>query len=445
MTQLGLGFGQLMQQGIGSGMNAYRADQQLAMARIAQQAAMEQDALRMEMMREDLARRRRDAEQFLVQQEADRNVFNAMSTAQAPTVNPDGTVTDPDWSAGIDARVMSAASPRIQEMLVQHKTDRLAIPKKRAELTNEYNAAKAAGALQLIAPDRWDQYIRMGVPGLDIEKAPESIRERGINLRENGKQAMVDLMTIPETDGSMGPPAVNEGQRAWLSSLPAEAVELMFRQQWLPAEKQRREQKQIESQRAMLADAYGAYNNPNASPEQRATAQAILAQTNSPMPVARQADPLAASRVRWSIEQAKSDLQRAEDEYRSFNADAKNADGRMAPPTDDEMKAAETTGDDIDTGLMDLTGKNDYGEKEVASAKAKVSAWKKLQDSAKRLSETYKAAILSGDAPDSSPEAVQGRESDEAYSGGSQIQPQASDKETMLIDALIDEAIGGGE
>ncbi|MCC6230288.1 MAG: hypothetical protein IT432_13820, partial [Phycisphaerales bacterium] len=47
MTQLGLGFGQLIQHGIGSGMNAYRADQQLAMARIAQQAAMEQDALRM--------------------------------------------------------------------------------------------------------------------------------------------------------------------------------------------------------------------------------------------------------------------------------------------------------------------------------------------------------------------------------------------------------------
>ncbi|MCC6229879.1 MAG: hypothetical protein IT432_11710, partial [Phycisphaerales bacterium] len=242
------------------------------------------------------------------------------------------------------------------------------------------------------------------------------------------------LMTIPETDGSMGPPAVNEGQRAWLSSLPAEAVELMFRQQWLPAEKQRREQKQIESQRAMLADAYGAYNNPNASPEQRATAQAILAQTNSPMPVARQADPLAASRVRWSIEQAKSDLQRAEDEYRSFNADAKNADGRMAAPSADEIELAGRASSGFFTS-----------DTAWNKAKAKVAAWKKLQDSAKRLSETYKAAILSGEATDSSPEAVQGRESDEAYGGGSQIQPQASDKETMLIDALIDEAIGGGE
>lgn len=434
MTQLGLGFGQLIQQGIGGGMNAYRADQQLAMARIAQQAAMEQDALRMEMMREDLARRRRDAERLLVQDEADRNVLGAMFSAQPPTVNPDGTVTDPDWTTGIDARVMSAASPRVQDMLYRHKTDRLALPKKRAELTNEYNAAKASGALSLIAPERWDEYINMGIAGLDIEKAPESIRGRAINRQENQKQAMVDLMTIPETDGTMGPPAVNEAQRAWLSSLPAEAVELVFKQQWLPAEKQRREQKQIESQRAMLADAYGAYNNPNASPEQRATAQAILAQTNSPMPVARQADPLAASRVRWSIEQAKSDLQRAEDEYRSFNADAENADGRMAAPSADEIELAGRASSGFFTS-----------DTAWNKAKAKVAAWKKLQDSAKRLSETYKAAILSGDAPDSSPEAVQGRESDEAYSGGSQIQPQASDKETMLIDALIDEAIGGGE
>ena len=408
MTQLGLGFGQLMQQGIGSGMNAYRADQQLAMARIAQQAAMEQDALRVEMMREDLARRRRDAERLLVQDEADRNVLGAMFSAQPPTVNPDGTVTDPDWTTGIDARVMSAASPRVQDMLYRHKTDRLALPKKRAELTNEYNAAKASGALSLIAPERWDEYINMGIAGLDIEKAPESIRGRAINRQENQKQAMVDLMTIPETDGTMGPPAVNEAQRAWLSSLPAEAVELVFKQQWLPAEKQRREQMQAEAEiqretAAMLAV------TPSLAPDKaRAFVMARRAGLVNQEAVnisgrVPQADITAQREAaKYEAGVAKDAMERAEKAYRDVTGTTSESgaflSGPLVPPTQAErerLKHPATTrfGD----GVADMSD-DDYG-----ALKAKVSAWDAYEKAAADFAAASRAAVRAMTPPQARP------------------------------------------
>lgn len=265
MTQIGLGFGQLIQQGIGRGWDNYRADQQMAMQRQAMEEQRPMQALRMQALQQELEQRRLAAQQLLEQEDADRQVF------------------EQDWTTGVAATAASRASPRVQDMLVRYKSDRMAYVNRRGELAKTLAAAKAAGLSKALPEGFWDDALEYGIEGLSPDDMPDSIRERMTNRSENTKLAQVDLMTIAESDGSVGPPSVDVDRREWLASKPAEVVDMIFRQQWLPEQKARREQQAAEAQQKALAQAYRVMNDPNATPEQRSQAQAMLAQMNAPM------------------------------------------------------------------------------------------------------------------------------------------------------------------
>lgn len=265
MTQIGLGFGQLIQQGIGRGWDNYRADQQMAMQRQAMEEQRPMQALRMQALQQELEQRRLAAQQLLEQEDADRQVF------------------EQDWTTGVAATAASRASPRVQDMLVRYKSDRMAYVNRRGELAKTLAAAKAAGLSKALPEGFWDDALEYGIEGLSPDDMPDSIRERMTNRSENTKLAQVDLMTIAESDGSVGPPSVDVDRREWLASKPAEVVDMIFRQQWLPKQKARREQQAAEAQQKALAEAYRVLYDPNATPEQRSQSQAVIAQMNAPM------------------------------------------------------------------------------------------------------------------------------------------------------------------
>jgi len=278
MTQIGLGFGQLIQQGIGRGWDNYRADQQMAMQRQAMEEQRPMQALRMQALQQELEQRRLEAQRLLEQEDADRQVFEAMGRAGQPTVLPEGADPVQDWTAGIDATAASRASPRVQDLLARHKSDRMAYANRKAELANAIALARASGLSMAMPVELWDEANLHGVQGLNLDDMPREVRERMTNRSENTKLAQVDLMTDAESDGS-----VDVARREWLLSKPAEVVDLIFRQQWLPEQKARREQQAAEAQQKALAQAYRVMNDPNATPEQRSQAQAMLAQMNAPM------------------------------------------------------------------------------------------------------------------------------------------------------------------
>jgi len=432
MTQLGLGFGQLIQQGIGSGWDNYRADQQMQLARASEAARAEQQAVNLELMRQELAQRRQAAADHLAQQEADQQVTAAIFGAQEGGTNPDGTPGNVDWMTGINPDLAARASPRVQEFLTKHKENRLALGQRRAELTNLYQLASKQGALPYVTDHQWGEFIDNGVPGLDFSKAPESVRARAINREENTKRAQIDMMTIPDTDGTVGPPNVDVQGASWLETQPAATVDMLFRQRWLPAEQLRQKQKQAEAERVSIAQAHEVYNNPKASPSERAAAYALLAQKNMPIP----RDPgtsADATQRRWAaakaIDQAKNGVEEAMREYKAFNQDEKNADGRLMPPTDDDYKRADTNGEDINTGFWDVSGENAYKEPEVNQAKAKVAAWNKYVRAKKALDDAYRAsqAAPAPTQPEPSP-----------------TEPSSPAVNDDMIDALIDAAMRGG-
>lgn len=384
MTQLGLGFGQLIQQGIGSGWDNYRADQQMQLARASEAARAEQQAVNLELMRQELAQRRRAAAEHLAQQEADQQVTAAIFGAQEGGTNPDGTPGNVDWMTGINPDLAARASPRVQEFLTKHKENRLALGQRRAELTSLYDLASKQGALPYVTDHQWGEFIDNGVPGLDFSKAPESVRARAINREENTKRAQIDMMTIPDTDGTVGPPNVDVQGASWLETQPAATVDMLFRQRWLPAEQLRQKQKQAEAERVSIAQAHEVYNNPKASPSERAAAYALLAQKNMPIP----RDPgtsADATQRRWAaakaIDQAKNGVEEAMREYKAFNQDEKDADGRLMPPTPDEVELAASK----DSGWF--TSDSTWNR-----AKAKVAAWQKYEQAKKALDAAYRAS-----------------------------------------------------
>lgn len=378
MTQMGLGYGQLIQSGMRSGMDAYRADQQLAMSRIAQQADLEQQAFRMDAMRQEMEQRKQEAARFLQTEDANRQVFGAVMGAKSPVVNQDGSVTEDDWTQRLDPNVVQFADPKHQDMIVRYRSDAGGQGRKRAEIAQQFQAAKSSGHLKYVSPNLWRDFIDYGVPGVDINDAPDEIRFSAQNRAENKKTAYIDMMTLhPASDGS-GPPAIDQGLRAQLGSMPPEIVEDHFRRVWMP---QQNAEAEIQRDTAALLGSI-----PNLTPEKArafvlARRGGLVNQEAVNISGRQRTDPLANDRIRWSIEQAKGAVEQAAKEYKAFNQDEKNTDGRLLPPTADEIELAKRS----DSGW--LTRDSTWHD-----AQAKVAAWQRYQDAIKGLDTAYKQA-----------------------------------------------------
>lgn len=307
--------GQLVQQGLTGGFSLGQRQQELEMQAGRDQLAVqregriaEQDQIQNDMLRQQLAERKRQAAEVLRMQQADDNLMRSMFTAPVAMAAPAGprpgqtpqgaspgygqrgdgdgsqqpaqpqvVPTEPaNWYDGINPEDIAHASPSLQGIVVRAKGGRLALAQAKQDSLSTYQQMKSAGMHRFAGADTWEEWAMHGVP-VDINDAPAAFRDRASNKAEGIKQAMVDLMTIGDDNPSVPgpPPPVDTQRRAQLMGMPPEAVEVFFKD-WTAKEKLRIQQQQAQQ-------AYAVVNDPKATPAQRAQAQAVLAAANMPL------------------------------------------------------------------------------------------------------------------------------------------------------------------
>ena len=480
--------GALMQNGLLGGMSASRQQQSLDMQREAMARDAEMEAIRQQLLAQELVDRKRMAAEYLRGQEADARFMQALlgaseDAAPAPTgprpqqaragMGPQaddgsaqlavasrqgrtgmGPMPD-DGTAGVAAGATGASPPRgrasewwaginpadlpylsrdKQELLVRAKGGRLALQQARRDAETQYRSLEASGMVKYVDPKVWDEWMMLGVP-VDISKAPPVIGRRAENNAEITKNAYIDLMTIHEPPpGQMVPPLVDEAKRADLMTRPPEYVEVVYQQHLAEQAMERKRQEhaaKIDEVAAGIMAARGV------SPAV-ARGMATMVVNGAGSLAQGRADPLADDQMRYAVQAAKEKMERAEKEYRGATATkAKYTgvvhEGVLAPPTDAERERLKHP---AETEPFD--GIADMDEDEYAALRAKVAAWDAYQKAKGEYERTIDGVMRGGSraAAPAAPaaQADSGTEKPAAGSGGD------IDK---MADALIDAVLGG--
>ena len=421
MTQYGLQLGGILQSGLLRGADLYQQQQAMQLQQAAAARAAQDDAIRQQLMQQELADRRRAADQVLRSHEASQRVYKALfqNSQPAPVAGVDTSVRTGMGPPADDAAVTTMAAPvdpfagispedlayaphDVQDLFVKGIADRAALQRDRDNATKQYNFLRADGSSKLVHPDVWDRWSLLMVPGLNIDDAPLEVRNRAVNKDDQVKMAMIDALTIPDPQpGMVGPQMVDNDRRVRLIASHPAVVK------W---EYDREMKARSDAQRQA---------NAMALVQERARGDIERAKATA----AGRADPLADNRIQWSINQAQNDVEQAAREYKAHNQDEKNTDGRLLPPTPDEIELAARP----DSGWFTSDGAWNR-------AKAKVAAWKRYEQAKQALDQVYKQAQQPPAAP--APGGI-------APATDPQQAQQANPTDTM-IDALIDAALQGG-
>lgn len=163
--------------------------------------------------------------------------------APGAPAGPAQQAAPPQWYDGVSPLALAHASPHIQDMVVRAKAGRSQLLQARQDAHDSYNQMKIAGLHKFAEPKQWDEWMHMGVP-VDINDAPQEVRDRTVNKAAAIANAQIDLMTIhdPTEHGQQGPPHVNAELRARLMASSPEAVSVFF-QDW---QNQQRVERQIQ-------------------------------------------------------------------------------------------------------------------------------------------------------------------------------------------------------
>lgn len=424
MTQIGLGYGSLIQQGMQSGAAAYRASQQLAMQRQAMEEQRVMDALRMQAIQDEMIQRHQRAQADIEQQDIDREFlsqYGALAAQADPEAEKLQNVFQPVVQPGTGALAQTAATGNpTRAAAVQQPTvpadpiiewDRLAraSPRvynliagtvgNRAKAKEQIAAERArikgiidSGLSRFTGPpseDGTEEYANLWQNALDrgdltredVRRfAPEQVGAIIDERNMRGRQSMIDYLTLRRgPDGLMAQDPMEAEQ---LGGFTDDHLRDMVRRTRIAEQEQAAKSANAAASQRAIADALEVANSPAATPKERATAQAILAQMDVPHAAwagsQGQTDP---ARIRMQVERAKQARDQAEQEYAALNPDADNAAGRMAPPSDGEVELSKRAS----SGFW--TSDGDWNR-----AKAKVAAWEKYQKSVADLDRVYAAA-----------------------------------------------------
>jgi len=455
MTQYGLSLGQLIQNGLARGAGMYESGQAMAMQREAMARQAQMDAITQQLRQQELAQRFQAAREYDEQRVADREYMDLysktflsdpVSVAPAPRAGM-GPSDEAEPVAvvpsipQIDMGRLSMASPRVQERWYRALENK---QRERDEIKRErehFGAMIGTGVSSFYGPkedtpEAWSQHARPfreardrgDVSRAELSKyAPRKVMEMLDAEDRAHHERLVDFLTIGA--GPDGKPAQDDAMAAMLSSYPIKRLEAMA------DAKRAAEQKQAEAmaQTRVLHAAYAVVNDPNATPADRAMAQAVLAQQNAPLGTG------AAKPGAVSISNDRT--------VQSFKALL-------------DLVDTETKGKD---GADDIARRRTAAEAYQASLAGRVTpdGWAIINGGQPRSDGAYLVVRsdgargwIAGDAlrdqmngGGSRPEQQPSRDAGDASGGGGSEQEPATagDATDRLIDDLIDEAIGGGQ